>query len=144
MLRCFSRNQLFPTLWTLQPPRFLCPWDSLARMLEWVVISYSRGSSQPRDWIHVSWIASGFFTFEPPRNPQPSFLPLLYFSMFTPIFLMPLMLVLRVCKYCWSLCLNECFHRLFLYSHFVSSSLVYWFSKHLTIMNLVYILSINF
>ena len=25
-----------------------------ARILEWVAISFSRGSSQPRDWIHVS------------------------------------------------------------------------------------------
>ena len=25
----------------------------LARILEWVAISYSRGSSQPRDWTHV-------------------------------------------------------------------------------------------
>ena len=26
---------------------------SQARTLEWVVISFSRGSSQPRDWIHL-------------------------------------------------------------------------------------------
>ena len=28
---------------------------SQARMLEWVAISFSRGSSWPRDWIHISW-----------------------------------------------------------------------------------------
>ena len=28
-----------------------------ARILEWVAISYSRGSSQPRDWTHVSDIS---------------------------------------------------------------------------------------
>ena len=36
-----------------------------ARILEWVAISSSRGSSQPRDQIHiscVSCIAGGFFT----------------------------------------------------------------------------------
>ena len=33
-----------------------------ARILEWVVISFSRGSSQPRDWTQVSCIASRFFT----------------------------------------------------------------------------------
>ena len=33
-----------------------------ARILERVVISFSRGSSQPRDWTQVSLIASGFFT----------------------------------------------------------------------------------
>ena len=28
-----------------------------ARMLEWIAISYSRGSSQPRDWTHVSYVS---------------------------------------------------------------------------------------
>ena len=31
-----------------------------ARILEWVVIPFSRGSSQPRDWTQVSWIAGRF------------------------------------------------------------------------------------
>ena len=33
-----------------------------ARILEWVAIPFSRGSSQPRDQIQVSHIAGGFFT----------------------------------------------------------------------------------
>ena len=33
----------------------LCPWDF---PLEWVAISFSRGSSQPRDWTQVSRIVS--------------------------------------------------------------------------------------
>ena len=33
-----------------------------ARILEWVAISFSRGSSQPRDWTHVSSITGRFFT----------------------------------------------------------------------------------
>ena len=33
------------------------------RILEWVAISFSRGSSQPRDWTQVSWIVCRFFTF---------------------------------------------------------------------------------
>ena len=33
-----------------------------ARILEWVAIPYSKGSSQPRDWIQFSCIAGGFFT----------------------------------------------------------------------------------
>ena len=32
------------------------------RILEWVAIPFSRGSSQPRDQTQVSCIASGFFT----------------------------------------------------------------------------------
>ena len=33
-----------------------------ARILEWVAIFYSRGSSQPRDQTQVSRIEGGFFT----------------------------------------------------------------------------------
>ena len=33
-----------------------------ARVLEWVAISFSRGSSLPRDWTLVSCITSRFFT----------------------------------------------------------------------------------
>ena len=33
-----------------------------ARILEWVALLFSRGSSQPRDQTHVSRIAGGFFT----------------------------------------------------------------------------------
>ena len=36
---------------------------------EWVAISFSRGSAQPRDWTQVSCIAGGFFTAEPPGKP---------------------------------------------------------------------------
>ena len=43
---------------------------SQARILEWVAISFSRGSSQFRDWIHVSCTAGRFFTTEPPGKPQ--------------------------------------------------------------------------
>ena len=35
----------------------------------WVVISFSRASSRPRDRIHISCYADGFFTTEPPRKP---------------------------------------------------------------------------
>ena len=45
-----------------QPNRFLCPWDSPLRILEWVAISSSRGSSWHRDWTWVSYIAGSFFT----------------------------------------------------------------------------------
>ena len=34
-----------------------------SRILEWVVISFCRGSSQPKDQTQVSCIAGGFFTF---------------------------------------------------------------------------------
>ena len=45
-----------------------------ARTLEWVAISFSRGSSLPRDRTCVSCIADGFFTTEPPGKPKISLL----------------------------------------------------------------------
>ena len=41
----------------LQPTRLLHPWGSQARILEWVAISFSRGSSQPRDRTRVSCVS---------------------------------------------------------------------------------------
>ena len=40
-----------------------------ARILEWVVTSFSRGSSQPRGQTGVSCSTCGFFTTEPPGKP---------------------------------------------------------------------------
>ena len=40
-----------------------------ARIVEGIAISFSRGSSQPRDWTCVSCIENGFFTAEPPGKP---------------------------------------------------------------------------
>ena len=46
--------QSCPTLWN--PMDCSQPGISQARILEWVAISSSRGSSQPRDWTQVSHI----------------------------------------------------------------------------------------
>ena len=56
MLSSFSCVWLFVTSWTVALRGIL-----QARILEWVAISLSRGSSRPRDWIHVSCIAGGSF-----------------------------------------------------------------------------------
>ena len=61
-LSCLS----FVTPWTVESASLLWPWDS--SVLEWVAISFSRGSSQPRDQTHiscVSCIADRCFTAEP-------------------------------------------------------------------------------
>ena len=45
----------------------------LTRILEWVAMVSSRGSSWPKDWTHTSWIsciAGGFFTTEPSGKPH--------------------------------------------------------------------------
>ena len=41
-----------------------------ARILAWVAISFSRGSSRPRDQTCASCIAGGFFTAEPLGKPE--------------------------------------------------------------------------
>ena len=43
------------------PPGSSIHGISQARLLEWVAVSVSRGSSQPRDWAHVSCIAGRHF-----------------------------------------------------------------------------------
>ena len=61
LLVCMLSLQSCPTLqpYGLWPARLLCPWDIQARILKWVAISSSRGSSQPRDQTyHASYISS--------------------------------------------------------------------------------------
>ena len=51
-------------------PGSLVPRISQVRILEWIAISFSRESSQPRDQTHVSSsLASGFFTTKPSGKP---------------------------------------------------------------------------
>ena len=52
-----SRVRLFVTPWTVSSARLLCPWSFLARILEWVAISFSRESSRPRDQTCVSCVS---------------------------------------------------------------------------------------
>ena len=51
------------------PPDFSVHGILQARIVEWVAISSTRGSSWPRDQTHVSWLAGGFFNCEPSRKP---------------------------------------------------------------------------
>ena len=52
--------QLCPTLWDLMD--YTVHGILQAKILEWVAVSFSRESSQPRDRTQVSCIASKFFT----------------------------------------------------------------------------------
>ena len=58
--------KLCPTLvtpWDCNPPGSSVHEILQARILEWVGIPFSRGSSWPRDWTHVSCITGQFFFF---------------------------------------------------------------------------------
>ena len=53
--------QFLATPWTEDPMDGILPgssvyWILQARILEWVIVSFSRGSSWPRDWTRVSCI----------------------------------------------------------------------------------------
>ena len=52
--------------WNVAQPGFSVHGILQARILEWVTISFSRGSFPPRD------LAAGFFTTEPPGRPRDS------------------------------------------------------------------------
>ena len=62
-------------VWPCDPMGCSLPGSSVhgifqARILEWVAISFSRGSSWPRDWTRVSCIAGRRFTFWATREAQ--------------------------------------------------------------------------
>ena len=54
--------RLFATPWTIAHQALLSMGILQARILEWVAMPSSRGSSQPKDQTQVSFIAGGFFT----------------------------------------------------------------------------------
>ena len=65
--RDLSEAKSLSPVWLFGTPVDCSLWGSSihgifqARVLEWVAVSFSRGSSQPRDWIRVSSIASSWF-----------------------------------------------------------------------------------
>ena len=61
--KSLSRVQLFVTPWSV---------DGIlqARILDWVAVPFSRGSSKPRAQTHESCIAGGFFTSWATRETQ--------------------------------------------------------------------------
>ena len=66
---CCLVAQLCPTLFDptgCSPPGFSVHGISQVRILEWVAISFSREPFEPKNRTHVTCIAGGFFTTEPP------------------------------------------------------------------------------
>ena len=62
MCESISRVLLFATPWTVARQAPLSMGILQARILEWVAMPFSRGSSQPRDQTQVSCTAGGLFT----------------------------------------------------------------------------------
>ena len=57
-----SRVRLLEIPWTVELTRLLCPWNFPGKNTGGVAISFSRGSSQPRDQTQVSSIVGRRFT----------------------------------------------------------------------------------
>ena len=68
----------FATAWTLPHQAPLSVGILQAKILEWVAMHPSRGSSQVRDWTQVSRIASGFFTISDTKEVQENDITLSY------------------------------------------------------------------
>ena len=58
----------FSPVWLCDPMDYTVHGILQTRILEWVAFPFSRGSSQSRDWTHVSHIASWFFTSRATRE----------------------------------------------------------------------------
>ena len=71
-VKSLSRVQLFVTLWTVayQAPTSMGIFQ--ARILEWVAISFSRGSSQPRDQTQVFHVVGRHFIVWATREVLPT------------------------------------------------------------------------
>ena len=64
-------TQLCPTFHNLMdcsPPDSSVHWILQEKILEWVAIPFSKGSSQPKDRTHVSYTTGRFFTISAPRE----------------------------------------------------------------------------
>ena len=62
LISCSVASHSFLDPVDCSPPGSSVHGMSQARILEWVAIPFSRGSSWPRDQTHFSWIAGRFFT----------------------------------------------------------------------------------
>ena len=70
IVQSLSRVQLFHDPMDCSPPGSSVHEISLARILEWVTISFSRGSSWPRDWTQIS-CTSGQILYHLSRQESP-------------------------------------------------------------------------
>ena len=59
-----------------------------ARILEWVAISFSMGSSTPRDQMHISSLAGRFLNTEPPGRVRLIMLNIVAMLLFTDLFIL--------------------------------------------------------
>ena len=88
----YSRHIIATSLvvkWKLLSRVWFCasPWTIVhgilqARILEWVAVPFSRGSSQPRDWTQVPFIQADYVPSEPQGKPHGScsYLVIVYFQ----------------------------------------------------------------
>ena len=80
-------SSLWPHAMDCSPPDSSNHGILQVRILEWVVILFSRGSFHPRDWTHISCTAGRFFLLSEPTGKPPKFtVPLYILYIKTPVY----------------------------------------------------------
>ena len=127
--------QSYPTVW--DPVNCSLPGSSVheilqARILEWVAIPFSRGSSWPKDQIWVSCIAGRFFTVWATREVSYKVIKIILTIFFCHTFLSPWLIFLLeyncFIMLCSFLLYNEVYHLcVYIYTlpYFVTGSFYY-------------------
>ena len=129
ILKQTKKNEVANSCPTLCNPKDCSPPGSSvqgilqARLLEWVAISFSRGSSWPRDWTQVSWIAGDLLhcrqillPTETLGKPPVNLIPLIY----------PPPLLFGSCKFVFQVCESVSVKARFLISFDNSEGLQHW------------------
>ena len=103
-VKLLSRVQLFATPWTVayQVPPSMGFFQ--ARVLEWIAISFSRGSSWPRNRTQVSCIAGRCFTIWATREALVNLLAVIFFILFYNLQFVHLILVILIAYFFFPSC----------------------------------------
>ena len=107
------------------PPGFSVHGIFQARILEWVAISFSRGSSWPRDWTRISWVACWLFTIWVTREAYTFYL--FYLWKFVPLNLSHLFFFPPLLSSLATMCLFSVSMSLLLFGYVCSSILFFRF-----------------
>ena len=136
---CVSRSVVSDSLWSHD-----CSWPGFfvhgilqTRILEWVVISFTRGSSQPRDRTQVSCIAGRFFTSWATREaPAYEYLidPAAFVEKtfaFSPLNFSAILVIYQrttfMCFFFWTLCLASYVFLCQYYMVLIAKAIYYWY-----------------
>ena len=92
------------------------------RILEWVAISFSKESFQPRDWTHISHISGRFFMVWAPGKPKPTNLKIRDFF---------LVVIRMETMFCTAFCILSASQTFSVLDKFWNISILYFYFKNI-------------